>query len=280
MATGKGYFPLLGRSYSTNIDLSLTSDSNKIKHGIHCDVALKISQDRRLRAHGVVLVSLSPYFKALLGKHWDDGVEKEIEFLGFDENAVSDLIEFAYSGKININKDNVQTLLEASNYLQVEFVKKSCGDFLKDAIDDETCLNIWQLADCFSLEKLRETAKRYALQHFTEICKEEEFLSLPIGFLKEILADEGICVVIENLIPVAEERERAVLEAVFKYVEHDLANRKKNLPELLSLVRPPTISKSYLKEILLHKLLANSCTEWIAKAQKLQIDSSEKDSLD
>ena len=76
MATGKGYFPLLGRSYSTNIDLSLTSDSNKIKHGIHCDVALKISQDRRLRAHGVVLVSLSPYFKALLGKHWDDGVEK------------------------------------------------------------------------------------------------------------------------------------------------------------------------------------------------------------
>ncbi|CAH3161958.1 unnamed protein product, partial [Pocillopora meandrina] len=127
-----------------------------------------------------------------------------------------------------------------SNYLQVEFVKKSCGDFLKDAIDDETCLNIWQLADCFSLEKLRKTAKRYALQHFTEICKEEEFLSLPIGFLKEILADEGICVVIENLIPVAEERERAVLEA----------------------------------------LLANSCTEWIAKAQKLQIDSSGKDSPD
>ena len=280
MATGKGYFPLLGRSYSTNIDLSLTSDSNKIKHGMHCDVALKISQDRRLRAHRVVLVSFSPYFKALLGKHWDDGVEKEIEFLGFDENAVSDLIEFAYSGKININKDNVQTLLEASNYLQVEFVKKSCGDFLKDAIDDETCLNIWQLADCFSLEKLRKTAKRYALQHFTEICKEEEFLSLPIGFLKEILADEGICVVIENLIPVAEERERAVLEAVFKYVEHDLANRKKNLPELLSLVRLPTISKSYLKEILLHKLLANSCTEWIAKAQRLQIDSSEKDSPD
>lgn len=39
------------------------------------------------------------------------------------------------------------------------------------------------------------------------------------------LADEGICVVNENLTPVAEERERMVLEVVFKYVKHDLANR-------------------------------------------------------
>lgn len=185
----------------------------------------------------------------MFGKNWDDGEKKEVEVLGFDENAVSDLIEFAYSGKIDINKDNVQTLLEASNYLQVEFVKQSCGEFLKGAIDDKTCLSIWHLADTFTLEELMKEAKKHFLLHFTEVTRGKEFLSLPFGFLKEILTDEGICVVIESLIPSKEEREKVVLEAVFKYVEHDISNRQKFIPELLSLVRLPTLSKSYLKEI-------------------------------
>jgi len=144
------------------------------------------------------------------------------------------LIEFAYSGEIDISKDNVQTLLEASNYLQVEFVKKSCGDFLKGAMNDKTCPSIWQLADLFALEELMKEAKKHL--HFTKVTRMEEFLSLPIGFLKEVLADEGICVVIENLIPSQEEREKVVLEAISKYVEHDIDNRKRHFTELLSLV--------------------------------------------
>ena len=174
----------------------------------------------------------------------------------------------------------MQTLLEASNYLQVEFVKKSCGDFLKGAINDKTCPSIWQLADLFALEELMKEAKKHFLLHFTEVTQMEEFLSLPIGFLKEILADEGICVVIEGLIPSKEEREKVVLEAVFKYVEHDIDNRKRHFPELLSLVRLPTLSESYLEEISEHKLIAFSSRGIISKARKLKTDSPEKDSAD
>ena len=174
----------------------------------------------------------------------------------------------------------MQTLLEASNYLQVEFVKKSCGDFLKGAISDKTCPSIWQLADLFALEELMKEAKKHFLLHFTEVTQMEEFLSLPIGFLKEILADEGICVVIEGLIPSKEEREKVVLEAVFKYVEHDIDNRKRHFPELLSLVRLPTLSESYLEEISEHKLIADSSRGIISKARKLKTDSPEKDSAD
>ena len=171
----------------------------------------------------------------------------------------------------------MQTLLEASNYLQVEFVKKSCGDFLKGAISDKTCPSIWQLADVFALEQLMK-AKKHFLLHFTEVTRMEEFLSLPIGFLKEILADEGICVVIENLIPSQEEREKVVLEAVFRYVEHDIDNRKRHFTKLLSLVRLPTLSESYLKEISEHKLITDSSRGSISKARKLKTDSPEKDS--
>ena len=252
------------------------------KDGRFSDINLKIGHKRTLRAHRVVLASFSPYFEALLGDNWKEGKEDEIEILGLDETALSDLIEYAYSGHITISKDNVQALLEAANFLGVELVKQSCANFLKHSMDDETCLGVWQLADMFALKELRKAAKRYALRHFVRVCKLEEFMSLPSGFLTELLADEELCVVIDDLIPCAEEREKIVLQAVFGYIEHDEENRRSLLPKLLPLVRLLTLSGPYLKEIMTHRLviLCDSCAEMFERAQKLKMDSYEKDSSD
>ena len=244
------------------------------------DISLNIGPERTLRVHRAVLASFSPYFEALLGDNWEEGKKDEIEILGLDENAVSDLVEFAYSGNININKDNVETLLEAADYLGIEYVKKSCGDFLRDNVDHKTCLGIWQLADVFALEELSKVAKQHALRHFTDVCKDAEFLCLPFNLLVDLLADEELCVVIEDLIPCVEEREKAVLQAVFQYVEHDVENRKDHLPKLLSLVRLPTLSESFLKEVTTHKLVADLHEEIMEKAQNLKLDPPEKDSPD
>ena len=282
---------VLERSLSRTMETISASDkehgSNILKglltmyrDGRYSDVSLKIGHERTVRAHRAVLASFSPYFEALLGVNWEEGSKDEIEILGLDENAVSDLIEFAYSGNINITKDNVQTLLEAANYLGVDFVKKSCGNFLKGGIDNKTCLGIWQLADIFALEELSKAAKQHALQHFTDVCKDEEFLVLPFNLLSDLLADEKLCVVIEDLIPFVEEREKVVLQAVFEYIEHDEVNRKDHLSKLLSLVRLPTLSEEYLKEVTKHKLVAGFCEEILEKAKKLQLDPPVKDSPD
>ena len=281
--------PLLERSFSNDIDKSRVTDSSHGSHllkgllamykdGRYSDVTLKIGEKRKVQAHRVVLASFSPYFEALLGTNWQDGNKDEIEILGLEESAVSDLIEFAYSGFIDISKDNVQALLEAANYLGIEFVKNSCGAFLKSAIDDKTCLGIWELADVFALEELRKEAKKHAVRHFADVCNKEEFLFLPYNLLTDLLADEEICVLIEGLVPCVEEREKVVLQAVFQYIEHDVENRKDYLPKLLALVRLPTLPESYLKEVLSHKLLADTCEEIVVKAQKLKDDPPEKDS--
>ena len=122
MAAIKRDLPSLDRFFSTDMENLHANDSSHgsnllkglltmYKDGRYSDVTLKISQDRRLSVHRVVLASFSPYFEALFGKNWDDGEKKEVEVLGFDENAVSDLIKFAYSGEIDISQDNVYHLL-------------------------------------------------------------------------------------------------------------------------------------------------------------------------
>lgn len=252
------------------------------KSGKYYDITLRIGVQQKLRAHRVVLASFSAYFEALLGDNWEESKKDEIEVLGLDEDAVRDLIEFAYSGHIDIGKDNVQTLLEAANYLGVEFVKKSCEDFLRGAVDDRTCLGIWQLADLFSLEELNKKAKQHALRHFTDVCKKGEFLILPNRFLTELIADEELCVVIEDLIPFQEDREKTVLQAVFQYIEYELDKRKEHLPELLSLVRLPSLPESFLEEVTTHKLVQScSCEERFKRARKVKTNTSKNsDSAD
>lgn len=245
------------------------------KAGKYCDVTVKIGETKKLRAHRVVLASFSRYFEALLGDNWKEGKKDEVEVLGLDEDAVSDLIEFAYSGHVDISIDNVQTLLEAANYLGVEFVKRSCEEFLRNAIDDRTCLDILQLADFFSLKELTEDAKRYALRHFTGVCEKEEFLCLPYRLLTDLIADDRLCVVIDELIPFEEDREKIVLQAVFRYIQHELDSRKEHLPELLSLVRIPTLSESFIEEVATHELVKICSGEEIFKiARKVKAEIS------
>lgn len=62
-----------------------------------CDVTLKIGKERKLRAHRVVLALSSRYFEACLGSNWEEARSDEVEIAGFDVNAVTNLVRFAYS---------------------------------------------------------------------------------------------------------------------------------------------------------------------------------------
>ena len=229
-----------------------------------CDVTLKIGKERKLRAHRAVLALSSRYFEALFGTNWKESRSEEVELLGFDENAVANLVRFAYSGSIDITRDNVQFLLEAANYLEIEFVQKACSDFILDEhLDADSCLGALQIADMFALEPLREEAKRYALRHFTEVSTKQDFVNVPFQLLSELLRSESLCVVVDDLIPSVEEREHVVLQAVICYVKHDLQKRADYLPQLLSLVRLPTLSGQHLREIAKDNLIAGcqSCSD-------------------
>ncbi|XP_044173878.1 kelch-like protein 17 [Acropora millepora] len=290
-ASGNKFSGVLKRSLSDTAEALLFTDENHVstilkglfalyEDGKYTDISLKIGPERTLRAHRAVLASFSPYFEALLGDNWKEGNKEEIEILGFDEGAVSDLIEFAYTGKINIDKDNALTLLEAANYLGIEPVKKSCGNFLEQVVDAKSCLGILRLADMFAMDELSSFAKKYALRHFTDVCKEDEFLCLPVNLLSDLLSEERLCVVVEDLIPCVEEREKTVLESVLQYVEHDVENRKTHLAHLLGLVRLPTLSVEYLAEVSRNTLLGSESGEILEKAKEFKLHPPEKDTPD
>ena len=245
-----------------------------------CDITFVINKKRKLKAHRAVLTAFSSYFEALLGSNWDDGKQDEVELQGIDEAVFTALVEFAYSGRIQITPENVQDLLHGANFFGVEFVQKACADFLKAALDEKVCLGILQLAERYAIEDLRSAAKQYFLQHFSEVSQEEEFLDLPLLYMTEILREDQLCVALSGLIRTMAERERFVLEAVFRYVEHDLENRKAKVPGLLACVRLPCLSRSLLEALRNNELVKDSKESLEVVDRAITLNGSDTSDLD
>ena len=91
---------------------------------------------------------------------------------GVEAGMMAGLIDYAYTGNININKHNVQNLLSAANLLEVLPVRDACCQFLDRNMDETNCLGIHCFAEVHSCTELMQKAKTFVLKHFQEIIEE------------------------------------------------------------------------------------------------------------
>ncbi|XP_066297819.1 kelch-like protein 24 [Branchiostoma lanceolatum] len=203
------------------------------------DVTL-CAEEKELPCHRLVLSACSDYFHAMFNGAHPESKKDKIEIGGVSAEALQLLVDFAYTSKITITTDNVQPLYEAANMLQVKPVEDGCEDFLTDGLSPETCLVTWALADRVSNAYLSANARSFALKFFEEVCATEEFLELPVDFMKSYFADDDLHA----------EKEKQVIEAVLLWVRYDLEGRQTHLKDLLECVRFSHVDQDYLKNIL------------------------------
>jgi len=79
---------------------------------------------------------------------------KEIELKEIHGPTLALIIDFAYSGVIDIMPDNVSSILEMANYLGVEVVKNACSGYLWKQINFENAFDIMLLASRYHCSQL------------------------------------------------------------------------------------------------------------------------------
>ena len=85
------------------------------------------------------------------------------------------------TGKTDINIDNVQDLLEASNYLQTKELNKRCVEFMVRNLDISNCVAVLRLADQLNLEKLLHDSISFIGDHFQLLFEQNnDFKNLPV----------------------------------------------------------------------------------------------------
>ncbi|KAM4701476.1 transcription regulator protein BACH1 isoform 2-T2 [Discoglossus pictus] len=96
---------------------------------ILCDVTVVV-EDQRFRAHRAVLAACSDYFLSRV-VHPCDGdfvitLPDEVTIKGFGP-----LLQFAYTSKLVVNKDNLSEIRKSAKILEVHDIEETCFQFLK-----------------------------------------------------------------------------------------------------------------------------------------------------
>ncbi|KTF92840.1 hypothetical protein cypCar_00013242 [Cyprinus carpio] len=107
-----------------------------------------------------------------------------------DPNVLSSLLDFAYTGKLTINKnnDNVCT----SSQLQFHTVHTVCSRYLQHQIDATNCLGILEFGEIHGCPEVVAKAWSFLLENFEAVQQHEEFLMLEKDRLVACLKDEDL----------------------------------------------------------------------------------------
>ncbi|KAM4888871.1 transcription regulator protein BACH1 [Thomomys bottae] len=119
--------------HSTHVLLSLNDQRQK---DVLCDLTVLV-EGRRFRAHRAVLAACSSYFHARVVGHAEAELSitlpEEVTVKGFEP-----LIQFAYTAKLVLSRDNVDEVCRCVDLLSVHNIEESCFQFLKFKFMDST----------------------------------------------------------------------------------------------------------------------------------------------
>jgi N-acetylneuraminic acid mutarotase len=121
------------------------------------------------KAHRVALASSSKYFLNLFESGMRDAADATHALEGIRPTALEALLAFIYEGKCEIDEGQLTEVLEASARLVVDALKEACAAAIGARLAPSNALNVWRLADTFTLPALEKAAVEAALRGFEEV---------------------------------------------------------------------------------------------------------------
>lgn len=206
------------------------------KHENLCDVNLCVG-GCQLSAHKVVLSACSPYFKAMFTQDMVEKNQSNVTFHCVNVDAMEMIIDFAYTGKLQVTASNVQSLVPAACLFQMNLIIDECCQFLESQIHVNNCIGIWRFADDYGLMDLTQALFKFINQNFEEISKLDEIHDLPVKYLVKILTSDDLNV----------SSEESVFQLLESWMLWDIEERKIHLSRLLKCVRLPLLSSKFLR---------------------------------
>ncbi|CAD7089664.1 unnamed protein product [Hermetia illucens] len=185
-----------------------------------CDIILKV-ENREVKAHRVILAASSPYFKNAFSGQSLVTIAKFIELPQQRYEPIKSIIDYIYTGCIEVNLETAEELFKTADFLQINRVKDVCSHFLKAALSPESCLQVWNITGNIGLIDIQNEATKLSISTIDHLITSSAFLNLCPKKVEELLEKS-------TEIPRADKVYRAVLA----WVKHDLKKRKPLLKDL------------------------------------------------
>ena len=237
-----------------------------------CDVVLEVcngENQARFNAHRVVLCAASPFFYSALNNDMKESKEGLIRLQDTSKVAIEELLDYLYTGHVNVTQHNAFDLLKIADFLVIPSLKDVSSKFIIQTLSSSNCLMVYYLAVNYRCIELQEKARDFVFANFTSVVEHEDFLNLTLKEVEEwILSDE-----------IRVRGEEDVFQAVVKWAEKRGSGDREKFFDLFRHVRLIYLSRNYVfNEIFPHPLVTNdnACTAFVLDSVKDVSSGSEE----
>ena len=235
-----------------------------------CDITLVTNDDIELKAHRNVLSAVSPFFCKLLESDMKENREGIIRFEEISGCVMEDVLEFVYTGTVEVTQENAKELIAAGNYLMIPSLKTVSGRFLEAEMTESNCISTFYFAEKYDCVELIRDSREFIHENFAFVGEMDEFLSLEAKEVAVRISSDEIAV----------EAEADVFEIILKWVEHSKSERKAAFEELFRHVRLSFLSRDCLEDVVTNELVRENfaCVKLVMDATvKMATFASEDD---
>ncbi|CAL4058787.1 unnamed protein product, partial [Meganyctiphanes norvegica] len=157
---------------------------NQLRKNRHfCDLVLQVGSSE-IHAHRSVLACASPYFFELFTQEDELKTAREGRMMyklngGFERESIERLVNYAYTGVLDVPDPLVKTVFKAAMRLKMETVAHACGEHLVAHMTPETCLSVRAIAGIRSNEQLCSRVDEYIQQQNDLVVVTRDALGVP-----------------------------------------------------------------------------------------------------
>ena len=219
--------------------------------GYLCDVTLVAKEGKEFKAHRNVLSAASPFFDKLLQSEMKEMKEGIIRFEEISASIMEDILEFIYTGSVEIRDDkNAIDLIIAADYLLLVCLKTISGRFLEQRLTTSNCISTLQFAEKYKCEELITKSTKFVHDNFAAVAELDEFLNLKAEEVQRWVSSDDIYLAAEE----------DVLKTIQRWVEQNKSERKVKFEELFRHVRLVLVSRDSLLDVVTNELVReNAC---------------------
>ena len=213
-----------------------------------CDVVLKIN-GRRYFAHKAVLSASSPYFRSMFTSQMRETSCSEVDLTqsvslhSDNDSAFKQILEFMYSGDLEIKVENAEDILRISDFLLIDDIKEYCRQFYLQHgnLNMSNCVCLSFVAEHHCLHDVARVTRNMVKSRFhDELVFSDNMLDVPEGCLFHLLHDREVTKFSSS---------DSLTQLVLRWVKHCRPERQSALLPLLSSIQLQTLSQETIRYV-------------------------------
>lgn len=190
------------------------------------DVILKVDEVK-IPCHIAVLSAASNFFRTMFSSPFKEGCSSQVEIKGCNAFALSAIVDYIYTGKVDINPENVQILTEAAIFLQLDALSDVCVQYALQDIDAQNCIDYLRFVQLFNLGDVIQRARQEMRENIKVVISGIDFFDLSVAELQDYLSDDHLEVINEDI----------VFEALMAWAYLNVEKRRASSGRLITQVR-------------------------------------------